>query len=283
MKFYSHSKLETFEKCKMRFKFRYIDKIIPDVGKSIEAHLGSVVHSTLEWLYTEIKNSRIPTVEQVITFYSEQWKKDFTPDIIIVKKEFAEKDYFNRGVNFLVTYYTRHYPFKEKTLAVEHKIELQLDEDTKIIGFIDRLVENIENNEIEIHDYKTSNTMPRKEQIENNRQLALYSLAIKNTFGKDKSICLIWHYLAHDIKVCIRKTQQQLDELKQEIISLIKEIEATQNFPPNKTILCNWCEYKTMCPAWGNFQPLGRERQSTLNEIQEVKKEEEASKMDIWS
>ena len=292
MKIYSHSKLETFEKCKLRFKFRYIDKIIPDVGKSIEAHLGSVVHSALEWLYTELKKSNTPTIEQIISRYAEQWKKDFTPDIIIVRKELSEKNYFNKGVDFLVTYYTKHYPFKENTLATEHKIELALDEETKIIGFIDRLVHNIENDEIEIHDYKTSNSMPRKEQIENNRQLALYSLAIKETFGKDKNICLIWHYLAHDLKVCIRKTEAQLEQLKNEIKELICEIESTQNFPPNKTILCDWCEYKSICPAWGNFQPFGKERQSTLSEIkksadsnpeEEIKKESEESKLDIWS
>jgi putative RecB family exonuclease len=258
---YSHSRLETFEKCRLKFKYRYIDKIIPEIGTSIEAHLGSVVHSTLEWLYTEVKNQKTPSIEQVITCYADQWKKNFTPDIIIVKKKFSEKDYFNKGVDFIVKYYTKHYPFKEKTLAIEHKIELQLDENTKIIGFIDRLVHNLETNEIEIHDYKTANSMPRREQIESNRQLALYSLAIKESFGKDKNICLIWHYLAHDIKICLRKTEQQLEQLKREIKSLIKKIEATKDFPPNKTILCDWCEYKSMCPEFNDAAPKEKQKQ----------------------
>ena len=244
---YSHSRLETFEKCKLKFKYKYLDKIIPEIGQSIEAHLGGVVHSTLEWLYHQVNKQDTITIEQIISYYAEKWQAEFTEEIVIVKKEFTEKDYFNKGVNFLVNYYTKHSPFKEKTLAIEHKIELKLEEGIKLIGFIDRLVENTENNEIEIHDYKTGNSMPTEKQMKNNRQLALYSLAIKETFGKDKNICLVWHFLAHDIKVCIRKTEQELKNLKKEIISLIKQIEETKDFPPNKSVLCSWCEYKNIC------------------------------------
>ncbi|MCK4647523.1 PD-(D/E)XK nuclease family protein [Candidatus Pacearchaeota archaeon] len=260
MKIYSHSRLETFEKCKLKFKFQYIDKIIPEIGQSIEAHLGSVVHSTLEWLYHEIKKKEPKTIEQIISYYAEKWQEEFTDNIVIVKKEFTEKDYFNKGVGFLVNYYSKHSPFDEKTIAIEHKIELDLTEEIRLIGFIDRLVENIENNEIEIHDYKTGNSMPTEKQIKNNRQLALYSLAIKETFGKDKNICLVWHFLAHDMKICIRKTDEELENLKQEIITLIKQIEETKDFPPNKSVLCNWCQYKNICPEFTKKSNQGQEK-----------------------
>ena len=264
MVIYSHSRLEAFEQCRLKFKFRYIDKIIPEIGQSIETHLGSTVHTTLEWLYTQIKKEITPAIEQVISYYAEKWQEEFTDDIIIVKREFTEKDYFNKGVGFIVKYYTKHYPFKEKTIALEHKIILNLTEEIKLIGFIDRLVENLETNEIEIHDYKTSNSLPSRTQIEKNRQLALYSMAIKQTFGKGKNICLIWHYLAHDIKVCIRKTEQQLEILKQEIIDLVKEIEEAEDFPPTKSILCDWCQYRDICTAWGGA-PKSKERQEELD------------------
>jgi RecB family exonuclease len=250
MKIYSHSRLTTFEQCKLKFKFKYIDNIIPEIGQSIESHLGKIVHDTLEWLYNQVSQNNIPTIEQIISYYAKKWQDKFTEDIIIVKKQFSEKDFFNKGVEFLVNYYTKHSPFNEKTIATEHKIEVDLAEGIKLIGFVDRLVENIENNEIEIHDYKTANSMPTQKQMNENRQLALYSLGIKETFGKNKNICLIWHFLAHNIKVCIRKTEKELEDLKQEIINLIKEIEETKDFPPNKSVLCNWCEYKNICPKF---------------------------------
>jgi len=252
MVIYSHSKLETFEQCKLKFKYRYIDKIIPEIAKSIEAHLGSIVHETLEWLYTKIMKGEIPTIDNVISFYSEKWIENYSPEMSIVNKTLTQKDYFNRGVEFLVNYYMKNHPFKENTIATEKKIELTLDEDKKLIGFIDRLVNNLEREEIEIHDYKTSNSMWSREKLETNRQLALYSLAIKESFGKDKKVCMVWHFLAHDMKVCLRKTDQELEKLKEEVINLTKEIEKTKEFPPTISKLCNWCEYRNICEAWIN-------------------------------
>lgn len=250
MAVYSHSKLETFEQCRLKFKYRYIDKIIPEVPKGIEAHLGEVVHKTLEWLHMEIMEKRMPSIDAIITFYSERWIENFSADMNIVNKNMKAEDYFNKGVEFLINYYSKNHPFKDNTIATEQKIEIDLDEERKLIGFIDRLVHNLEKDEIEIHDYKTSNSMWSQEKIQNNRQLALYSMAIKEMFGKEKSVCLIWHFLAHNTKVCIRKTDQELARLKQEIIQLIEEIEHTKHFPAYISRLCDWCEYRTICEAW---------------------------------
>jgi len=249
---YSHSKLETFEQCRLKFKYRYLDKIIPDIPKSIEAHLGTVVHETLEWLYENVMKKIIPPVDKLIEFYSERWIETFSPDMLIVNKTMKAEDYFNRGVEFLVNYYLKHNPFKDNTIAVEEKIEIILDaeKERKLIGYIDRLVHNIENNEIEIHDYKTSASAAARDKIENGRQLALYSLAMKDIFGKDKKVSMVWHFLAHDMKVCLSRTNEQLEQLRKDVIDLINEIEATRHFPANKTRLCDWCEYRNICESW---------------------------------
>lgn len=252
---YSHSKLETFEQCKLRYKYRYIDKIIPELPKSIEAHLGSVVHETLEWLYTKVMERIIPSINEVIDFYSEKWIEQYSKDMPIIKKEHKVEDYFNKGIEFLVNYYLKYHPFTDNTIATEKKIELNLDGtgEKKLVGYIDRLVDNIENNEIEIHDYKTSSSMWSTEKIENNRQLALYSLAIKESFGKDKNVCMVWHFLAHDMKVCLRKTNEDLEKLRKEVVEFIDEIENTKNFPGTKSGLCNWCDYRNICEVWNKF------------------------------
>jgi putative RecB family exonuclease len=249
---YSHSKLSTFEQCPLKFKYRYIDKIIPEIEKSIESHLGTAVHEVLEWIYTEVKdNQKVPTLDNVIVCYTEAWQKGYSEKLVIVKKEITAKDYFNKGIQFLIDYYSKHEPFNDGTIEIEKEISIELN-GHKITGFIDRLVHNIETGEYEIHDYKTANSLPSKEKIEEDRQLALYSIAIKEKFGKDKSVCLVWHYLAHNQKICSKRTNEQLEQLKKETIELIKKIEATTEFPANKSMLCSWCEYKQTCEAWQN-------------------------------
>ncbi|MEX0932949.1 MAG: PD-(D/E)XK nuclease family protein [Candidatus Pacearchaeota archaeon] len=264
---FSHSRLSTFEQCKLKYRFRYIDKIVPDIDKTIESHLGTIVHSALEWLYTEIKEkSRIPTIDEVITKYAEEWQDNYEDEIPIVRRDMQVKDYFNKGIKFLIDYYSKHKPFQDKTIAVEKEIIFNLDEEGKykIRGFIDRLVYNLQTKEYEVHDYKTSGRLPTDEAIKNDRQLALYSIAIKEIYGQQhKGVALVWHYLSFNKRLDSKRTNDQLEQLKKETIDLIKEIENTTQFPYKKSSLCHWCEYKAICPAWGNKPP---EKQLTLGE-----------------
>ena len=257
MAIYSHSRLSSFEQCPLKYKYRYIDKIIPDLEKSIEALLGTCVHEVLEWIYKNIKD-KTPSLEEIILYYVSIWEQNYFPEIRIIKKGLDPKDYFNKGVQFLIDYYTKNYPFQDNTLEVERKILINLDEQGhyKIQGFIDRLVYNLEKNELEVHDYKTANSLPTQEKVDNDRQLALYAIAIKEAFGKEKEVKLIWHYLAYNKRIESKRTNQQLENLKKETIELIKQIESTTEFPTNKSVLCNWCEYKDICPVWSKQKEL---------------------------
>jgi len=125
---YSHSRLSIFEQCRLKFKFKYIDKIFPEIEKSIESHLGSCAHNTLEWIYSQIKQGEIPSIDDVIMNYSQHWKKDYVPGMIIVDESLTAKDYFNKGIQFLLDYYSKYYPFDDGTIELEKEIRIKLDE-----------------------------------------------------------------------------------------------------------------------------------------------------------
>ena len=272
MVIYSHSKIKTFEQCPLRYKYKYLDKI-PEPKETIEAYLGKVVHSVLEWLYTKLKEKSVPNIDELINYYLLVWEKNYSDDLLIVRKEFSHKYYFEKGVEYLLSYYRNNFPFDKNTLELEKKILIELDEKGiyKIQGFIDRLAFNLETNQYEIHDYKTANSLPSKEQVEKDRQLALYSIAIKELFGHEKEVILIWHYLAHNQKIISKRTNEQLQNLKKETLELIEQIEATKKFPPYISKLCDWCGYKSICPAWGNHPP----KQTTLKDFKVNGKEED--------
>ncbi|SRR6056297_112463 len=273
MAVYSHSKLATFEQCKYKYKLKYIDKIKPDIEKSIEAHLGTCVHDSLEWLYKEVLSGRVPELDGLIEKYTNRWQEDYKETFLIVKKEFKPEDYFNKGVKFLVDYYLKHKPFDDGTLEMEKKIWVNLHPSSnhKIIGFIDRLVYDKEKNRYEIHDYKTANSLPDRRKFEEDRQLALYSIGIKQIFGHDKEVVLTWHYLNYNMQIYSKRTNEDLEKLKKETLDLIQEIEETVDFPPNKSILCDWCEYKGMCKAFGNELPEQYRQKQTVLDLTENK------------
>jgi len=247
---FSHSKLETFNQCPLKYKFKYIDKIKIE-KKSIEGFLGRIVHETLEWFYKQVKKDKTPTIDDMIIHYAKNWEKNFKPEIYyIVKPNLTIKNYFEKGIKFLLDYYQKNYPFDDNTIAIEKIVSVFLDdlEEYEIIGIIDRLVYNPETEHYEIHDYKTANNLPTFEKIENDRQLPLYSIAVKNDFNTEK-IQLIWHYLAHNKKIYSKRTNEQLIQLKKQTVKLIKKIENTKFFPYKKSVLCDWCEFKEICPS----------------------------------
>jgi len=251
MTIYSHSRISTFEQCPLKFKYKYIDKIKPEIEKTIELHLGSVIHNTLEWIYNNVEELTLK-IDKIMEHYTQEWQKEFSDKIRIVKEGLTARDYFNKGIQFLVDYYGRHSPFKDGTIECEKGILIKLDEEGtyELQGFIDRLVYNLATGEYEVHDYKTANKLPTQEEADKDRQLALYSMAIKEIYGKDKEVILVWHYLAHNTKITSKRTNEQLEQLKKETQELIKKIESTREFLPQKSALCNWCEYKPICPEW---------------------------------
>ena len=257
MTIYSHSRLNTFETCPQMFKYRYLDKIRTPFEKTVETHLGKVVHETLEWLYTEVGFGKIPELDDALIYYRNQWTSKWEDTIKIVRKNLTKEDYFNKGLQFLVSYYMKHKPFNDNTIDIEKKVMIDMDEEGKyrLQGFIDRLVYNLEEERYEVHDYKTANSLPLPGKVEKDKQLALYSIGIKNQFGQDKEVIPVWHYLAFNRRIESRRTNEQLEDLKKEIIGLIDTIESTTEFPPKKSGLCNWCEFQPVCSLWNADAP----------------------------
>jgi len=246
---YSHSKLSSFEQCPLKYKFRYIDKIIPEIEQTIEGFLGNMVHETLEWIYHEVKKGNIPDLDTVIDFYINKWNKCYNKDIKITRLDCDAEYYFNQGIKFVIDYFMSNSPFKDDTIEMEYRILVPLDSEGRYMvqGYIDRLVHNKETNIFEIHDYKTGNTMKSQEELDSDRQLALYSIGIKKMFPNVKDVHLVWHYLAYNKKMKSSRTDEELEELKQDIINLINKIESASEFPACQSALCNWCEYQNLC------------------------------------
>jgi putative RecB family exonuclease len=245
---FSHSKLTTFQQCPQKYKFHYIDEIPPPV-RSIELHLGDTVHQALEHLYAEATKGQTQSCDEILVFYQQKWDEGYSPEMRIVRARTTARTYLELGRQMLLTYHRRFYPFTESaTLELEEKFIFPLSEAHEIHGIIDRLAKT-EDGSLEIHDYKTSRRFPTPSQAGGATQLALYELALRHRWPETRSITLIWHYLAFDAEISITKTLPQLEKIKLNTLDLIQQIESTTSFPAQVSPLCDWCEYKEICPA----------------------------------
>ena len=245
---YSHSRLNTYENCPLKYKFRYIDHIRKDtVG--IEAFLGTCVHRTLQKLYEDLMHEKRNSLGDLITYFNEIWSKNWNPNTLIVKKKYTKENYKNSGERCLRDYYKRHTPFDESTtLALEERIDIDLGKgERRMIGYVDRTA-RAPDGTIEIHDYKTSGFLPDQKSINEDRQLALYQIAIQQKWPKIKKVKLVWHYLLFDAELSSTRTDAELDALKKNMILLIRNVEGARTFEPRESPLCDWCEYAPDCP-----------------------------------
>jgi putative RecB family exonuclease len=252
---YSHSRLSTFENCPRKFEYRYVQRIPRDT-ESIEAFVGKRVHEILERLYHHLgRHGRPPSLRQVLDRYGRDWTLHWHEEVAIVREDRDAESYRLQGERCLENYYRKNYPFEDgETVGIEHRVSIRLDDQGiyKARGIIDRLVRTAPGT-YEIHDYKTSASLPPRERVARDRQLSLYQIGIEQGFPDAEQVELVWHYVAFGKTIRLTRSPEALEALRGETIQQIEAIEQTTEFVTRQGPLCRWCEYRDICPD----APLG--------------------------
>jgi putative RecB family exonuclease len=247
---YSHSRLSSFEKCPLQYRFRYIDRIKRDT-QGIEAFMGSRVHEAVEHAYREKTKGRVAKAGELVDLYHANWNAKYTPAVRIVRKGLVADDYRSQGETYVREYHKAYAPFEDgETLGIEEKFQFGLDPAGRyqVMGFIDRLARTAPG-AYEVHDYKTGATLPSEEDLRRDRQLTLYQMAVSERYPDAREIRLVWHYLAHRTRLESRRTEDEIAAHRRATIRLIDTVEAARDYPARETALCRWCEYRDICPA----------------------------------
>ncbi len=268
MGIYSHSKLSTFDQCKYKFKLNYIDRIKTGV-QSVEAFMGSLVHDALEKLYRDLQVNRINSKDDLLRYYLRRWDESWKDDILIVKEYGTQDLYKNMGVEFILNYYDQYHPFDQlKIIGVETNEKLDLENGNKYYVKIDRLAADGEGNYYVI-DYKTGGSKKQQIDLDRDRQLAMYSIWVREKYPEAKDVKLVWNFLAFNEELTSNRSEAELRFLKEEVEKKIKEIENCKEYPTTVTKLCDYCEYRSICPEWGEKKIVGKgiKKQTLLNDF----------------
>ena len=285
MTIYSHSRLGTFQQCKYKYKLQYIDKIKSDL-ESIEIFMGKRVHEVLEKLYNDLKFQKLNTKEELLLFFEKIWDDNWHDKVFITKNEYTAENYKEMGKKFISDYYEHYKPFNQRrVIAVETQDRMDLSDGNQYHIRIGHLACDKEGNYY-ICDYKTNNSLKAQEELDEDHQLAMYSIWVKQKYPDASSVKLVWYFLAFDKEMVSERNYAQLEELKEQIEKLIKEIENCDKFPTNVSSLCDYCQYKVICPAWKHkFEVEEKKKEfseddggklvNEFSELQETKKQAE--------
>ena len=244
----SYSALNTYQTCPLKYKFQEIDKI--RVSPSKEAVFGTIIHSALKFLHEP--KPIPPTLEELLEFYNNSWNSEVYED----KQE--EMAMMQQGVRILEDYYQKNNPKDFRIVNLETffsvsvgkiLLENSVQEEVTLSGKIDR-IDQIAGGGLEIIDYKTAKNLPSQEMVNSNLQLAIYQMGVQSRWPSlNKPIKLSLYFLKHNIKLSTSRTPGQIEEVKSQILDLVKKIK-TGDFKPIPGHLCDWCGYQRECPMF---------------------------------
>lgn len=249
---YSHSRLQTFGDCPQKYKFKYMDEVEKPEEQNVEAFVGKRVHEALEKLYKDLVLEKLNSLDELLDFYRAEWKKNFSPSVRIIREGYTEEHYFKYGEKCIRNYYAQYHPFDQSlTLQTEAHLTFPLDGDGqyKITGYVDRIARRRDGT-YEIHDYKTGRSLMTQRQADADRQLGLYQIGLAARWGDVERVELFWHYLGFGQTLRSQRAPEQLVQIRETTREFIGRIERETEFAPRRSALCDWCEYRPMCPLW---------------------------------
>jgi putative RecB family exonuclease len=180
---------------------------------------------------------------------SEQYKKIINEDNIDNFKKECE--------NAVMGWFAMENPMKFDPMEREYYISGQIN-NIEVHGVIDRIDKIVNNrNEIEyyISDYKTGNPPSTRFVDSAFFQLEVYGLLVKEVIGIDvKELRLI--YVKENKKDAVLKktfNNKVYSNTKKKIFEINKKIEESLEkniWPTKKQTLCGWCFFQNVCPAF---------------------------------
>lgn len=246
----SFSQIDSFSICPLQYKYKYILRL--PTPPSASQTLGDTLHRTLKNFYQrQITSKRRLELEDLLAILEESWSSEG-----FSSKEHEETSK-KAAKRMLINFYENGFDYSKigNVLALEQPFSFRLTPILKIGGIMDR-VDKLDEDRIEIIDYKTGARTPSQKDVDRNDQLTIYALAastIKDLpfYRPVEKIVLSLYYLDKGVKISSTRTSKEIERIKEKIIQLVEEIEKT-DFPPkpNRPFPCDHCEFKLLCDAW---------------------------------
>lgn len=254
----SYSQIWTYLECSLKYQFQYVEKRQPE-RVSISLFFGSAMHTCLERYYTRLKLTGTP--EELGTL-KELLAEKITIDVsmqkipVIYKKEMADlKTAIALGCSLLETFYNSVDISGMEILGVELPLSTMITEDINLIGSIDLLLRDKEQNLI-IVDTKTASKAKNQADVDNDLQLSGYShLLVENGFASPT-----------DLIKCRLDVMRKLKEPKLEYYHTCRNVWHRQRFVrvakavlggiekrifiPTRSWLCSDCPFSDACNKW---------------------------------
>lgn len=243
----SPSRISEFTNCPQKYKYRAID-LLPE-PPSIDAERGKLVHAVLEDLFEFPMNER--SLETALSILPNKWNEQIEKQPELSALVLDTSEWISRASSLIATYFKLENPASFESTHRELHLERNLSSDLYLHGYVDRL-DIAPTGEVRIVDYKTGKAPKPGWEEKALFQLRVYALMYwKNEGVLPRLLQLI--YLGDSQIVRSQPSEKDLESTERILLNIGNEILTaieTNYFPPKKSKLCEWCFFKSICPAF---------------------------------
>jgi putative RecB family exonuclease len=242
----SPSAVSEYENCPQQYKYRKIDKL-PE-PPSLDAERGTLVHTVLQDIFEIPAAGR--TIESAVDLLPSRWAAQLADKPALIDMVSNEKEWLDRASALLQTYFSLENPTTFEATHREMHFENDFDANIYLHGYVDRL-DIAPTGEVRIVDYKTGKAPKPGWEEKALFQLRVYALLYwKNNGVLPRLLQLI--YLGDGKLVKSNPTMAELESTEKVLRRVAKDIFISiekQYWPAKPSRLCDWCYFKSICPA----------------------------------
>jgi putative RecB family exonuclease len=241
--------------CPLLYRFRTIDRL-PE-SPSPEATRGTLVHGVLERLFGLPAPDR--SVARATALVEPVWQElaEAEPALAGVFGSAAELAGWLQSARELVAgYFSLEDPTRLEPAGREEYVEVTLDSGLRLRGYVDRLDESAAG-ALRIVDYKTGRAPDPLFEARALFQMRFYALVLWRQRGVLPAMLQLIYLADREVlryapdEADLRATERKLEALAAAIERSLDRGE----FRPRPGRLCDFCDHRDVCPAWGGTPP----------------------------
>lgn len=276
----SPSRAGDFMQCPLLYRFRVVDRL-PE-PPSAAAVRGTFVHSVLENVFDLPAHRRRP--DDAVGLMEQTWADLVAerPEVLEVLRSDGSGSGAGSGATALdaeVTaeelaawmadaealvrrWFTLEDPSVLEPAERELYVEVPVDRGGErgqltLRGYVDRVDVAPADGALWVVDYKTGRAPSELFQAKALFQMKFYALAIWRLRGRVPALLQLV-YLKDGTILRHAPTEEELLATERKVVALYDAIEQAAergDWRPNRSRLCDWCSFQSICPAWGGTPP----------------------------
>ena len=261
----SPSRAADFKQCPLLYRFRTIDKL--EGPPSPAAARGTLVHAVLEHLFDLPAQERTP--EAALALVEPRWQAlvEERPELATMiedDEQLTEQAWFAAAGALVEQWFTLEDPTRLQPAARELYVEAEV-EGLTLRGYVDRL-DVAPDGAMRVVDYKTGRSPSELFEAKALFQMKFYALVLWRIHGTIPALLQLV-YLGNGEVVRYSPDERDLRGVERNVRAIwdaVANAARTGDWRPRTSKLCDWCDFKDLCPACGGTPPPLPERAGLL-------------------